>query len=464
MIREFAIDAVPCRGVLGTMNDFSRIFHTGIAPLLLMCLVPGCNISPDKSPTKDCAYTYYWPTGDDTHKVRLAVKDLIDMKGVVTTAGSEYLAKHGTPATKDADCLKLARQRKDVQIVGKTNLSEFALRASGMNDYYGTPVNPLDRGRIPGGSSSGSAVAVANGTADVAFGTDTCGSIRVPAACCGVCGLKTTFGMISTKGIFPISPTHMDTVGPMAKDVAHLVTGMDLLQAGFESKYRAAVSSHPDPKKIKVFRLYLNGTDKKIDKAIDDALAAAGFNVVAVAKEFATNWAKAEKDGQTLAQVDAYRNDHQYMDKADVQGATKTVIFSGKIASESKYCDALLDQDAFKARLKEIFTQVDFIVLPALQQAPLHKPLIGGNIVFELRALSLQNTEPMNLVGNPALVVPVPVKGLDVPVTGMQIVGPYYSEAKLLNAGRLIEEKFPPQPVAKRTATWRMFHRPKSQS
>ncbi len=172
------------------------------------------------------------------------------MKGVVNTGGSEYRAKNSAPATKDADCLKIARQRH-VQIVGRTNLSEFALRGSGMNDYYGTPKNPLDHGRIPGGSSSGSAVAIADGTADVAFGTDTCGSIRVPAACCGIVGLKTTFGLVSTKGVLPIS-SHLDTVGPMGKDVEHVVQGMDLLEEGFAGKYRAAVAAKPLAKDIKV--------------------------------------------------------------------------------------------------------------------------------------------------------------------------------------------------------------------
>src|SRR5690606_19324135 len=102
----------------------------------------------------------------------------------VTTAGSEYVSKNAAPAQKDAACMAIARER-NVQLVGKANLTEFAVTVSGRNDYYGTPWNNLggDR-RIPGGSSSGSAVAVANGTADVAFGTDTAGSIRVPAACC----------------------------------------------------------------------------------------------------------------------------------------------------------------------------------------------------------------------------------------------------------------------------------------
>ena len=116
--------------------------------------------------------------------------------------------------------------------MGKANLHELALGASGVNEYFGTPVNPLDPGRVPGGSSSGSAVAVADGEADLAYGSDTGGSVRVPAAFCGIAGLKTTHGRISLAGVWPLAPS-MDTIGPMARDVAGVAAGMALLEPGF---------------------------------------------------------------------------------------------------------------------------------------------------------------------------------------------------------------------------------------
>lgn len=127
-------------------------------------------------------------------------------------------------------------------IVGKTNLTEFAVTVSGENSHFGTPRNRFDGKHevIPGGSSSGSAVAVKTGMADVAFGTDTAGSIRVPAACCGVYGLKTTFGLVPIQGVVPISPKYLDTVGPLARNIPDLVQGMDLLQRGFKARYAAA--------------------------------------------------------------------------------------------------------------------------------------------------------------------------------------------------------------------------------
>ena len=120
--------------------------------------------------------------------VRLAVKDLIDVAGVPTTAGSRALAVSAGPAERDALCLGGARAA-GARIVGKANLNELAFGASGVNEHFGTPVNPLDPGRVPGGSSSGSAVAVAGGEADLAYGSDTGGSVRVPAAFCGIHGL-----------------------------------------------------------------------------------------------------------------------------------------------------------------------------------------------------------------------------------------------------------------------------------
>src|ERR1019366_2618416 len=155
------------------------------------------------------------------------VKDLIEMEGQPTTAGCRAVAERAHPAPSDAACLAGARAA-GARIVGRTNLHELALGVTGVNPWFGTPVNPLDPALVPGGSSSGSAVAVATGEADVAYGSDTGGGIRIPAACCGIAGLKTTWGRIPLEGVWPLAPS-FDTVGPMARDVAGLVTGMALL-------------------------------------------------------------------------------------------------------------------------------------------------------------------------------------------------------------------------------------------
>src|SRR4051812_11778770 len=157
------------------------------------------------------------------------------MVGLPTTGGCRALERRATPATKDAECLQEIRRREaagEAWIVGKTNLHELAYGVTGVNEWFGTPTNPLDPRRLPGGSSSGSAVAVAVGDADVALGSDTGGSVRIPAGCCGIAGLKTTHGRIPLDGVWPLAPS-LDTVGPMARDVAGLVLGMQLLEPAF---------------------------------------------------------------------------------------------------------------------------------------------------------------------------------------------------------------------------------------
>jgi len=423
--------------------------HCGIAqwviPGLLLMSFFSADASPQKRPanrSRDHAFIVYWPPPENSTQLRLAVKDLIDMKGVVTTAGSEYLARTSPPASQDAQCLKLARER-NVQIVGKTNLTEFAVTVSGRNKYFRTPRNRVDGKHtfIPGGSSSGSAVAVETGMADVAFGTDTAGSIRLPAACCGILGLKTTFGLVPIKGVFPISPKHLDTVGPMAKDMTHLVQGMDLLQRGFAAQYERAVAAKPSAKDIRIGRLYIDGTDPAIDKALDDALAAKRFKVVRLDQAFKAKWAQAEKDGKTVALADVWLNDQKYTDKKGVGGATKIIIKQGEGEYTKNYKGALKRQAAWQHDLRRVFEKVDFIALPTLQKLPPKFPFFGRTVVFELQVFDMQNNVAVNFAGNPALAIPIPMpaKGKTVPVTSLQLVGPRLSEAELLNAGRLIE-------------------------
>ena len=221
---------------------------------------------------------------------------------------------------------------------------------SGLNDYFRTPKNPLSKRKlIPGGSSSGSAVAVANGSADVAFGTDTAGSVRVPAACCGVVGLKTTFGLISTKGLFPVE-AHLDTVGPIGKDVDHVVQGMDLLQNGFAARYQRAVAAKPTARKIRIGRLYLSGTDPKIDEAVDKTLAQGQFEVTTLDQGFKAKWDQAKKDGNTVAAAGAWISDRDYLLKSGVRARTIGVIVLGRVLYPAQYLQALQRRSAMAAR------------------------------------------------------------------------------------------------------------------
>jgi Asp-tRNA(Asn)/Glu-tRNA(Gln) amidotransferase A subunit family amidase len=310
-----------------------------------------------------------------------------------------------------------------------------------MNAYYGTPRNPMEKfwRLIPGGSSSGSAVAIANNEADVAFGTDTAGSIRVPAACCGIVGLKTTFGLVPIDGVYPIAPDKLDTVGPMGKDIEHTVQGMDLLKAGFESEYRQAIAQKSSAKSIRVGRVYIKGTAPAIDKAVDDALAKTGFTVINVTRDLTDKWAQAQTDAATVAAVGAWIYDLKFQKESQVTIRTKAVVALGGVQYKTAYHPALARREAWKAEMRKVFQDVDVIALPTLKGLPPHMPLFGGTLAFELRMLNLQNTQAINYAGVPALAMPIPSANRKVP-TSLQLVGPVRSEATLLNAGRLVEE------------------------
>lgn len=412
-------------------------------PIVLASLVlcNGCSILPpfNKNLPGNRAFIDYWPPDPNRKELRLAVKDNIDMKGVVTTAGSAFFSQTHKPAEKDAPCLAIARAR-NLQIIGKTNMSEFAISPSGMNEYYGTPVNPLKRNLIPGGSSSGNAVALASGMADVAFGTDTAGSIRVPAACCGVVGLKTTYGLIPIEGVYPVEPEHLDTVGPMGKDIAHTVQGMELLQDGFAAKYAAAKAAKPTARSIRVGRLKLKGTDPKIDQAIDDALAKAGFQVVELDESLRDKFEQAKTDGTTVASAGTWISDQRFQFALGVSARTKSVIRLGQINYTTGYRSALARRSAWQQTLRNVFEKVDLIALPTLQKTPPGLPLLNLRIgILDAYLLQVQNTVAINFAGNPALAMPVPLSGANVSFTSLQLIGPRLAEAELLNAGQLVE-------------------------
>src|ERR1700730_12032444 len=194
---------------------------------------------------------------------RLAVKDCIDVEGLPTTAGCQVVAEQASPAAADAPVVAAAR-RAGARIGGQTRLTELCWSASGVNPWSGTPPNPLDPRRVPGGSSSGSAVAGATGEDAVAPAHDTGGSVRAPGACGGSAGLKTAWGRVPLDGVYPLASS-MDTVGPLGADVAAVELGMRLIDPGF-----AGASADP-PAPVGRSRRDL-GVDPAPDAAVDAAL------------------------------------------------------------------------------------------------------------------------------------------------------------------------------------------------
>jgi amidase len=351
--------------------------------------------------------------------VRLAVKDLIDMEGEPTTAGCRAVATRATPATRDAACLAGARAA-GARIVGRTNLHELALGVTGVNEWYGTPVNPLDPGRVPGGSSSGSAVAVATGEADVAFGSDTGGSVRIPAACCGTAGLKTTWGRIPLDGVWPLAPS-FDTIGPMARTVSGLVTGMQLLEPGFTIAETAGAD-------LTVGRLALEA-DPAITAALDRALGLVGWDC----RELTVPaWDDATMQAGLLLVVEAWASD-AYLVQDDPEGIGADVrdrLELGSAFDRATVRAAWSAQRTWTATVERIFTEVDVLVTPTLTIFP--PRLDDGDDLLVSRC-----TLPVNLAGVPALSLPVPSSG-PLPAS-IQLIGPPRSEERLLAVGARLE-------------------------
>jgi amidase len=353
--------------------------------------------------------------------IRLAVKDLIDMEGEPTTAGCRAVAQRARPAFRDAACMAGARAA-GANVVGRTNLHELALGVTGINPWYGTPVNPLDPARVPGGSSSGSAVAVATGEADVAYGSDTGGSIRIPSACCGTAGLKTTWGRISSEGVWPLAPS-FDTVGPMARDVAGLVSGMELLEPGFTVAETTGI----------VIGRLRPPADPLIDAAVDRVLHEAELSVVELV---APGWDRATADAAVLLVAEAWESNRALVarDPEGIGTEVRERLMAGATFDAATVAAAWSGQRAWVVALTGLLDQVDFLVTPTLSMFP---PLLeDGRELLEGRC-----TLPVNLAGFPALSLPVRTPG-PLPAS-LQLIGPAHGEERLLAAGAWLESVGP---------------------
>jgi amidase len=350
------------------------------------------------------------------HGPRLAVKDAIDIAGTVTTVGCKALADRGEVATVDADCVANARAF-GARIVGKTNLHELCFGTTGANPTFGDPVNPKWPELVPGGSSSGSAVAVALGEAAVGFGTDTGGSVRLPAACCGIAGLKTTHGRISLRGVWPLSPS-LDTVGPLARDVAGLVLGMQMLEPGF------SVDGVAPATVVGRLALPLDDVDPELERAVTDALRDAEMNVEPVELD---GWDRASRSFAVIIGYEAWQSDKELM---DIPGGVHDYVgdrFRACAAiTKDAYDEALREQDDWVEEVTRVLERVPVLALPTLHQAPVTVGAAGlpNPLVY-----------PWNLAGVPALSIPLPGG----PGSSLQLVGARGSEELLLATATRIE-------------------------
>ena len=359
--------------------------------------------------------------------LRVAVKDLIDMAGLPTTAGSRAVAEQARPAAGDAPCvagLRRAQDAGEARFAGKTNLHELAYGITGVNAWSGTPVNPLDPRRVPGGSSSGSATAVAAGEADIAYGTDTGGSIRIPAACCGITGLKTTWGRIPLDGVRPLAPS-LDTVGPMARDVNGLAAGMALLEPGFTVAGTAPLT----------IGMLAIDADPAITEAIRNGLRTAGFDVQPVTVPELDAVIAASL---TILEAEAWATNAALVaTSADKIGAdVRDRLRRGSAITSAQLTAANQEVTRWKAALDDLWRRVELLAAPTLLGfAPL---LEDAASMPRIRGL----TAPVNTAGLPALALPVPARG-PMPAS-VQLIGPPGSEDRLLAAGLVLEQALRP--------------------
>ncbi|MGH3160291.1 MAG: amidase [Streptosporangiaceae bacterium] len=355
---------------------------------------------------------------------RLAVKDCIDVEGLPTTVGCQVIAEQARPAARDAAVVAAAR-RSGARIVGKTNLDELCWSASGVNSWSGSPVNPADPRRVPGGSSCGSAVAVATGEADVALGTDTGGSVRIPAACCGIAGLKTTWGRVPADGVYPLAAS-MDTVGLLGVGVEALELGMRLIEPGFAVTSCERAVGRVRPRTVPE-------VDPAVDAAVDGALAAAGVRTTDVA-DLDVSAVRATAD--TIIDAEAYQVNSYLLPRVDrLSPHIRRNLAQAAAITPEEAAAADRARQSVREWFSGMLSRFPFLALPTLVAAP---PLLGQRGV----PLTLL-TMPANVAGLPALALPVPGGPAGMPAS-LQLIGPPGGEEQLLALGRIVQAALAP--------------------
>jgi aspartyl-tRNA(Asn)/glutamyl-tRNA(Gln) amidotransferase subunit A len=362
--------------------------------------------------------------------IPLSIKDLFDVAGETTTAGSVAL-RDAPPAQHDAPIVARLRQAGAV-IVGKTNMTEFAYSAVGINPHFGTPGNPHDRACIPGGSSSGAAVSVADGFAAAAIGSDTGGSVRIPAALCGLTGFKPTQARITRDGAVPLSTT-LDSIGPLARSVADCVL-LDAVLAGEEPPCLEAVP---------VDRLCLAVPQTLVLDGLDDAVAAAFARACSALSRAGARLVdlKLSELGELPAlnaqggfsAVEAYRWHAPLLERraAEYDPRVSTRIMRGREMSAVHYLDIAERRAALIAAVARATAGCHAMLMPTL---PIVAPPIAAFAedanYMRLNLLLLRNTTIINQLDGCAITLPIERPG-EAPV-GLTLAGNRGSDRTIL--------------------------------
>jgi aspartyl-tRNA(Asn)/glutamyl-tRNA(Gln) amidotransferase subunit A len=370
----------------------------------------------------------------------VSIKDLFDVAGEVTRAGSRVLAEEGLVAAADAPVVQRLRAAGAV-IVAKTNMSEFAFSGVGANPHFGTPGNPFDRTRVPGGSTAGGAVAVADGMCEIAIGTDTGGSTRIPAALCGIVGWKPSRQRVPTDGAFPLSFT-LDSVGPMAKSVAECAAA-DAVMAG-----EAAPALEPAPLASLRLGLWqgtpledLDATTAAAWSAAVDRLGQAGMrlsdeNIALVDDMIEVN----AKGGFAPAESYAIHRERLKRSGAGIDPHVRARIerVSGMTAAD--YIDMAQGRQRLVRAMDARLASLDVLALPTTPiVAPTIAEVAAPDAFGRKNAMLLRNTAMINFFDLCAISLPLPRKsGL---ATGLMLVGRNGADHRLFAIAAAVEKQ-----------------------
>jgi aspartyl-tRNA(Asn)/glutamyl-tRNA(Gln) amidotransferase subunit A len=385
------------------------------------------------------------------HGIPIALKDNFFTKGVRTTGGSKLFADH-VPGYDSAVGEKL--NEAGAVVVGKTGLHELAYGVSSNNVHYGTIRNPHNPDRIPGGSSGGSGVAVQTGMVFMAMGSDTGGSIRIPAAYCGTVGIKPTFGRVSRHGMFPLGYS-LDTAGPLTRTCQDAVISLNAI-SGYDSR-DASSSVRPaenvrleDPLHIKDLRVgyaerfFFERIDPVVGKNVRHALRAIEEMGAKVVEVETPDIEAINTAGRIIlfAEASAWLEPYHMNRRGEIGSEVLALLDQGRMVSGVEYVNAQRARRVLQREFARIWKTVDVLVTPTI---PIGAPPIGAVTVHidgveeDLRGATTRFVRPINVLGLPALSVPCGLTGEGLPV-GAQVVGPAFGERRVLTAGAAIEQ------------------------
>ncbi|WP_187968471.1 amidase [Aquibium microcysteis] len=384
--------------------------------------------------------------------VIVSIKDLFDVAGDITRAGSAVVQAEGKPAPRDAEVVRRLRAGGAI-VVAKTNMSELAFSGVGTNPHLGTPGNPLDRSLVPGGSSSGAAVAVADGFCEVAIGTDTGGSVRIPAALCGLTGFKPSRAAVPTDGAFPLSET-LDAIGPIARSVAECAAAYDVLSG----TSRDIDALEPEGLRLGIvtglpFRDIAPEVEAGFASAIA-ALSSAGMRIVSLDLPEIEEMRLLNARTGGLVAAEAY-SVHQGRAArfADMDPNIAARIEKGAAVSAATYIELLRERRRLIASFERHWERFDVLAMPTVPiTAPTIAEVADPARFADRNLLLLRNTAIGNFFDWPAISLPISHAGT---VCGISIMARPDADRRLLAVATGVEAALAGTGMLYKTGDWK---------